>query len=69
MDTGTGRDLGHTAQGVRAVLWLCPAYLTRQKENQTEIQGVPVSPPTAMGPGSVSDTEVGHVTLGIFPPL
>lgn len=69
VDTGTGTDLGHTAQGVQAILWLCPAYLSRQKESQTEIQGVPVSPPTAMGPGSVSDTEGSHVTLGIFPPL
>lgn len=58
--TGTGRDSGHTAQGVWAVLGLCPAHPARREEQQTEIQGVPVSPPTAMGPGSVSDTEGSH---------
>lgn len=58
--TGTGRDSGHMAQGVWAVLGLCLAHPARREEQQTEIQGVPVSPPTAMGPGSVSDTEGSH---------
>lgn len=47
------------------------AQLTQQDQRSTpaEVQGAPVSLPTAVGPGSISDTEGSPLTRGELPQL